>query len=143
MTVERWLQLIQVCSTKDDRGSLATLKTSAFPLHQHAQIMKLQGLPVDRSTLAEFLLSSAKIAVDQTRAPVLNPGSRRTKTGYFWAISRDDGWIRSSGRRLYRRCNDRTRPSDGPRGGLGSAPPVQPTESERLSPGFLHLFKNP
>src|SRR5271155_1625967 len=78
------------------------------PLYRQAQIMKLQGLPVDRSTLAfwvgvaaaelkpvylrmkEILLGSAKIAVDETRAPVLDPGRGRTKTGYFWTISRDD-----------------------------------------------------
>ena len=78
------------------------------PLYRQAQIMKLQGLPIDRSTLAfwvgvaaaelkpiyqrmkELLLGSAKIAVDETRAPVLDPGRGRTKTGYFWAISRDD-----------------------------------------------------
>jgi transposase len=78
------------------------------PLYRHAQIMRLQGLPVDRSTLAfwvgvaaaeikpvyqrlkEVLLGSAKIAVDETRAPVLDPGRGRTKTGYFRAISRDD-----------------------------------------------------
>jgi transposase len=70
--------------------------------------MRLQGLPVDRSTLAgwvgaaaaeikpvylrmkEIVLASAKIVVDETRAPVLDPGRGRTKTGYFWAISRDD-----------------------------------------------------
>ena len=40
--------------------------------------------------MKENLLSSAKIAVDETRAPVLDPGRGRTKTGYFWAISRDD-----------------------------------------------------
>ena len=92
------------------------------PLYRQAQIMKLQGLPVDRSTLAfwvgvaaaelkpvylrmkEILLGSAKIAVDETRAPVLDPGRGRTKTGYFWAISRDDrpwGRVRSAGRCLY------------------------------------------
>jgi hypothetical protein len=78
------------------------------PLYRQAQIMALQGLPVDRSTLAgwvgvaaaelkpvylrmkELLLGSAKIVVDETRAPVLDPGRGRTKTGYFWAISRDD-----------------------------------------------------
>ena len=78
------------------------------PLYRQAQIMKLQGLPADRSRLAfwvgvaaaelkpiylrmkEILLGSAKIAVDETRAPVLDPGRGRTKTGYFWAISRDD-----------------------------------------------------
>ncbi|TIN67655.1 MAG: IS66 family transposase, partial [Mesorhizobium sp.] len=26
----------------------------------------------------------------ETRAPVLDPGSRKTKTGYFWALARDD-----------------------------------------------------
>jgi transposase len=77
-------------------------------LYRQAQIMALRGLPVDRSTLAgwvgvaaaelkpvylrmkELLLGSAKILVDETRAPVLDPGRGRTKTGYFWAIARDD-----------------------------------------------------
>ena len=36
------------------------------------------------------LRDSPKIVVDETRAPVLDPGRGRTKTGYFWAISRDD-----------------------------------------------------
>lgn len=40
--------------------------------------------------MKENLLGSPKIAVDETRAPVLDPGRGRTKTGYFWAISRDD-----------------------------------------------------
>src|SRR5690606_31755992 len=26
----------------------------------------------------------------ETRAPVLDPGARKTKTGYFWALARDD-----------------------------------------------------
>jgi transposase len=57
------------------------------PLYRQAQIMRLQGLPVDRSTLAgwvgaaateikpvylhmkEIALASAKIVVDETRAP--------------------------------------------------------------------------
>jgi transposase len=65
-------------------------------------------VPVDRSTLADWvgtaaaelkpvydrlkqnLLSSPKIAVDETRAPVLDPGRGRTKTGYFWSIARDE-----------------------------------------------------
>jgi hypothetical protein len=67
-----------------------------------------RGIKIDRSTLAgwigyaaaelaplarrlrEILLGSAKIAVDETPAPVLDRGRRRTKTGYFWAIARDD-----------------------------------------------------
>ena len=93
-------------------GLVASVVVDKFawhnPLYRQAQIMKLQGLSVDRSTLAfwvgvaaaelkpvylrmkEILLGSAKIAVDETRAPVLDPGRGRTKTGYFWAISRDD-----------------------------------------------------
>jgi transposase len=78
------------------------------PLYRQAQCMALQGYPIDRSTLAgwvgtaaaelkpvydrlkEILLGSPKIAVDETRAPVLDPGRGRTKTGYFWSIARDD-----------------------------------------------------
>ena len=36
------------------------------------------------------LLDSAKLFVDETAAPVLDPGRCRTKIGYFWAIARDD-----------------------------------------------------
>jgi transposase len=93
-------------------GLVASVVVDKFawhnPLYRQAQVMKLQGLPIDRSTLAfwvgtaaaevkpvylrmkEILLGSAKIVVDETRAPVLDPGRGRTKTGYFWAISRDD-----------------------------------------------------
>ena len=78
------------------------------PLYRQAQIMALRGLPIDRSTLAgwvgcaaaeldpvylrlkQIVLGSAKLVVDETRAPVLDPGRGRTKSGYFWAISRDD-----------------------------------------------------
>lgn len=28
--------------------------------------------------------------MDETRAPVLDPGARKTQTGYFWALARDD-----------------------------------------------------
>ncbi|MGH8733864.1 MAG: IS66 family transposase, partial [Burkholderiales bacterium] len=38
----------------------------------------------------ELILTSGKIAVDETVAPVLDPGRGRTKKGYFWAIARDD-----------------------------------------------------
>jgi transposase len=78
------------------------------PLYRQAQNMALQGVPVDRSTLAdwvgtaaaeltplydrmkELLLASAQIVVDETKVPVLDPGRGRTKSGYFWTISRDD-----------------------------------------------------
>lgn len=79
-----------------------------LPLYRQAQIMARQGIEIDRSTLAFWvgyaavelepvyrrlkahLLASPKIAVDETRAPVLDPGRGRTKSGYFWAIARDD-----------------------------------------------------
>src|SRR5207302_6539552 len=43
---------------------------------------------VDR--LREMLLTSSRIFVDETVAPVLDPGRGQTKKGYFWAIARDD-----------------------------------------------------
>src|SRR6478752_2592512 len=81
------------------------------PLYRQAQILARQGIAIDRATLAfwvgyaaaemkplwrwmrEDLLRSGRLFVDETRAPVLDPGRGRTKTGYFWAIARDDrGW---------------------------------------------------
>jgi transposase len=31
-----------------------------------------------------------KLFMDETRAPVLDPGAKKTKTGYFWTLARDD-----------------------------------------------------
>lgn len=79
-----------------------------LPLYRQAQIMSRQGIDLDRSTLADWvgraafelrpvfdaliidLKHSTKLFMDETRAPVLDPGSRKTKTGYFWALARDD-----------------------------------------------------
>ena len=79
-----------------------------LPLYRQAQMLASQGIEIDRATLAlwvgygaaelaplaerlrAILLGSAMITVDETRAPVLDPGRGRTKTGYFWAIARDD-----------------------------------------------------
>lgn len=79
-----------------------------LPLYRQAKMLVSQGLSLDRSTLAfwvgyaaaeltplyerlkENLLSSAKLAVDETPVPVLDPGRGQTKTGYFWAMARDD-----------------------------------------------------
>ncbi len=76
-----------------------------LPLYRQAQIMSRQGIDLDRSTLADWvggaafelrpvfdaliadLKRSTKLFMDETRAPVLDPGSRKTKTGYFWAGS--------------------------------------------------------
>src|SRR4051794_32060249 len=40
--------------------------------------------------MREELLRSTKLFVDETTAPVLDPGRGRTKTGYFWVLARDD-----------------------------------------------------
>lgn len=79
-----------------------------LPIYRQAQIMSRQGIDLDRSTLADWvgraayelrpvfdalvadLKRSTKLFMDETRAPVLDPGSRKTKTGYFWALARDD-----------------------------------------------------
>jgi transposase len=79
-----------------------------LPLYRQAQIYGRQGVDLDRSTLADWvgraafelrpvydalmadLKRSSKLFMDETRAPVLDPGSRKTKTGYFWALARDD-----------------------------------------------------
>jgi transposase len=79
-----------------------------LPLYRQAQIMSRQGIDLDRSTLAGWvgraafelhpvfdalisdLKRSSKLFMDETRAPVLDPGARKTKTGYFWALARDD-----------------------------------------------------
>jgi len=79
-----------------------------LPLYRQEKMLGLQGIEIDRSTLAfwvgyaacelaplyerlkENLLSSARLAVDETPLPVLDPGRGRTKTGYFWSMARDD-----------------------------------------------------
>jgi hypothetical protein len=79
-----------------------------LPLYRQAQMLLVQGVDIKRAILAfwvgyaaaelkpvylrlrELILGSAKIAVDETVAPVLDPGRGRTKKGYFWAIARDD-----------------------------------------------------
>tara|TARA_R110000744_G_scaffold155430_4_gene270690 strand:- start:5235 stop:5693 length:459 start_codon:yes stop_codon:yes gene_type:complete len=40
--------------------------------------------------LIEHLMPSRKPFMGETAAPVLNPGRGRAKTGYFWALARDD-----------------------------------------------------
>lgn len=79
-----------------------------LPLYRQAQIYSRQGVDLDRSTLADWvgraafelrpvhdalmadLKRSTKLFMDETRAPVLDPGAKKTKTGYFWALARDD-----------------------------------------------------
>ena len=96
-------------------GAIAHVLVSKFadhlPFYRQSQILARSGIQIDRSTLAdwagtaafhlgpvvdrlsEHLKSSSKLFMDETTAPVLDPGRGRTKTGYLWALARDDrGW---------------------------------------------------
>jgi transposase len=79
-----------------------------LPLYRQAQILARQGIEIGRDTLAswvgvaanelkpvvarlrEILLGSARLFADETKMPVLDPGRGKTKTGFAWAIARDD-----------------------------------------------------
>ena len=93
-------------------GAIAHVLVSKYadhqPLYRQAQIYARSGLDLDRSTLAGWvgkasfhlrpvvdrlawhLKRSSKLFMDETRAPVLDPGRGRTKTGWLWALVRDD-----------------------------------------------------
>jgi len=78
------------------------------PLYRQSQILARDGVYIDRSTLAQWvgaaaaeleplykhllreLKRSPKLFADETRCPVLDPGRGKTKSGYLWAIARDD-----------------------------------------------------
>jgi transposase len=81
------------------------------PLYRQAGIYARSGVDLDRGTLsawvgraafhlapvvdrlAAHLKRGALLFMDETRAPVLDPGRGRTKSGYFWALARDErGW---------------------------------------------------
>jgi transposase len=79
-----------------------------LPLYRQSQILARLGVRIERSTLAgwvgaaaaelqplhdwlvEQLKASPKLFCDETRCPVLDPGRGETKTGYMWALARDD-----------------------------------------------------
>ena len=79
-----------------------------IPLYRQSQILARHGVQIERSTLAQWvgaaaaelqplhdhlvrqLKASPKLFCDETRCPVLDPGRGKTKTGYIWAIARDD-----------------------------------------------------
>lgn len=79
-----------------------------LPFYRQAEIYTRQGITLDRATLGnwvgracshlkpivahmrEHLKAADRVFMDETRAPVLDPGRRRTKTGFFWAIVADD-----------------------------------------------------
>jgi transposase len=75
----------------------------SLPLYRQAQMLKRQGITLDRSTLSSWVgracwwltplyelvlgtvLSTDKVFADETTLPVLEPGKGRTKTGGFGA----------------------------------------------------------
>jgi transposase len=79
-----------------------------LPLYRQAQMLAVQGLDIKRSVLAfwvgyaaaelkpvylllrELIPASGKIVVDETKAPMLDPGRGHVKQGYLWAVARDD-----------------------------------------------------
>lgn len=79
-----------------------------LPFYRQADIYTRQGISLDRATLGNWtghacfhlrpivehmrwhLKSADRVFMDETRAPVLDPGRRRTKTGFFLAIVSDD-----------------------------------------------------
>ena len=93
-------------------GAIAHVLVSKYadhlPLYRQSQILARSGINIHRATLAdwvgvaafhlrpvvdrlaEHLKGSTKLFMDETTAPVLDPGRGRTKTGYLWALARDD-----------------------------------------------------
>lgn len=79
-----------------------------LPLYRQSQIMARSRVFIERSTLChwvgaaaaelqplhdwlvEHLKKSPKLFCDETPCPVLDPGRGETKTGYMWALARDD-----------------------------------------------------
>ena len=79
-----------------------------LPFYRQAQIYARQGVDLDRATLGawagracfhlqpivermrEHLGRAERLFMDETTAPVLDPGRGRTKRGFFWAIASDD-----------------------------------------------------
>jgi transposase len=79
-----------------------------LPLYRQSQMLAREGIEINRSTLANWvgfaafelapvhdrlvaiLKAAPKLFADETTCPVLDPGRGRTKTGYLWAIARDD-----------------------------------------------------
>src|SRR5438477_3524762 len=78
------------------------------PFYRQVDIYTRQGIKLDRATLGNWagrgcfhlqpiadhmgrhLAEATRLFMDETTAPVLDPGRRRTKKGFFWAIASDD-----------------------------------------------------
>jgi transposase len=105
-----------ICTSGPIEALLAQIAVSKhsehMPLNRQAMVMAPHGVPIDRSVLADWtgrtgaliapvvehmamrlMTDSTRCYVDETTAPMLDPGRGKTKTGYLWAVLRDDrGW---------------------------------------------------
>jgi len=79
-----------------------------LPFYRQAEIFARQGIRLDRASLgnwagracfhlqpiaehmAKHLAAATRLFMDETTAPVLDPGRGQTKKGFFWAIAADD-----------------------------------------------------
>lgn len=79
-----------------------------LPLYRQAEIFRRQGVDLDRTTLGNWvgracfhlrpvvermrahLAGAARLFMDETPLPVLDPGRKETKKGFFWAMAADD-----------------------------------------------------
>lgn len=79
-----------------------------LPFYRQAEIYGRQGVQLDRATLGNWagracfhltaiadhmrkhLAAADRLFMDETTAPVLDPGRRTTKKGFFWAMACDD-----------------------------------------------------
>lgn len=79
-----------------------------LPFYRQAGIYARRGIELDRATLGNWagracfhlrpiaghmrrhLAGADRLFMDETTAPVLDPGRRQTKKGFFWAIASDD-----------------------------------------------------
>jgi hypothetical protein len=96
------------CDAGEDPDVYDWRKARSAHLYRQAGIYKRQGIALDRATLGnwvgracfhlrpivehmrERLKGAERIFMDETRAPVLDPGRKRTKLGFFWAVVADD-----------------------------------------------------
>src|ERR1700752_196841 len=79
-----------------------------LPFYRQSEIYARQGIQLDRATLGNWtgracfhlkpiadrlcahLSTADRLFMDETTAPVLDPGRGRTRKGFFWAIACDD-----------------------------------------------------
>ncbi len=89
-------------------GVVVSKHADHIPLYRQSQILARDRVIIERSTLAQWvgaaaaelqplhdylvrsLKASPRLFCDETRCPVLDPGRGKTKTGFMWALARDD-----------------------------------------------------